>query len=261
MDFTRLLCPEDVQRFQDFVRKQVPTITGVLHVNLVDSMINRVPVRLFHTCTVGHDGHLNHMVGINEENREGDVFPCVGQQSLPAFSQVLPGASEKSGQSAQSEDDLSVLLRTSLQLQVLGESVKSCLTFSFGADSNLTFLRRFKEWKPLQTALELMHAEVACGTLPEPHRFSEVTVMNPVTQTEFKGSLQISALPRELPLGDEAAGVELAGPEESTADFELVFLQHCPVTAGAGNASRRRQRKEGSVRADSEPQLPGQIRE
>lgn len=257
--FTRFVCGEDVARFEEFMKKQteMPTKAAALHLHLMDSMGGRVPVRIFHTCTVGHDGTLGHMIGINEDSQEQrDSFaanlvasrseraPSSGPevhhaQDWQDFARIIPSIPSgldsvsvaQSSVSAHSDAGgctaLTVTVRTSLAVQVIQESEMSRMMFCFGGDSQLMFLQRFKEWQKLLTTLELMHAEAACGAAPDSQKFGEVTLQ--AIQTDFKGTMKIRPIPKEV----EPSGAEGASPGSSSdsqgpiklnyTDFELKF--------------------------------------
>lgn len=82
--FTNFIHPEDVGRFEEFIETQTatPARTGSFHCHLVDATGTKVAVQFFHSCTMGHDGKLNHAIGINEESQERDHFPVAGGPEL-----------------------------------------------------------------------------------------------------------------------------------------------------------------------------------
>lgn len=279
--FSRLLQQEDVQRFVDFIARQAqtPNQAGVLHVHLVDSMGNKIAARLFHTCTISDDdGSLTHMVGVAEERSEqenADYFPAVNvlpvsqrraprdQQAAASsdwqdFARLVPAGFDTSSQasSARSLDPLAptmmVTLRTSLSCQVMSECELSRTLFGFSSLSQLEFLGRIKEWKKLLMTLELMHAELACGSDALPQRFGEVNIFTPATQSEHRGVLDISVSNVAKPAdGESGSSVHL-----NYCDFQLLLHQRSAKSA----TSRREKRRPQPVPAEAAA-LPGAVPE
>lgn len=246
--FIKFVCPEDVERFSEFLEKQSqnPTKTAALHLHLVDSMRNKVPVRIFHTCTVGVDGSLSHMLGLCDDSAEQrDVFPVpMGQGKAETqraasgsqdgsssdwadFARVLPSASlrvtsEKSLDSKEGHgpDTARVTVRACLSCQVLEECEMSQLQFGFSGDSQLAFLGRFgKDGQRVEGCLQtLLAMSSAQRAVKKWTKLGEVTISNPATQKELNGFLKM----RPVQSGRaDAEGQSLF--QLGYTDFDFVF--------------------------------------
>lgn len=266
--FDKFVCPEDVPRFTEFVQKQSesPTTTAVIHLHMVDSMRNKVPVRIFHTCTVGFDGSLTHMLGLcddSAEQRDAFSVPQTQTQAQPDanepqhraqdwqdFARILPPASPRapSERSLGSNDpDVArVTVRATLSCQVLEECETSQLKFGFSGDSQLAFLSRFgKDARSVQGSLQTLHA-IACASPSGPsrewHELGEVTVLNPATQLESKGLLKM----RVVDVPPSARG--RSHFELDYTDVHVLFKPqpqcHAPPKSRSEQAKRLKQRAE-----------------
>lgn len=233
--FPQLLARDDVERFEAFVSTNSREIgrASVLHADLLDSMGSKVPVQIFHTCTIDLlEECFKHVLGL-VECTQSEHFPTTPKSSVaapvkpgvlprgPAEYQLSKPPSDEEGslvaavssssrgspsetpavsawRTAAAEGEATVRIRTWLDFDILDESMTSRAYFGFSGASSEAFLARFRNPQKLVRWMEYIHIAAGLGHCDqERSSFGEVDFLDTTGGFEYRGTMR--AIVRQMP--------------------------------------------------------------